>query len=487
MLWTVFEESSEDGNSYIGPPPGDLDSFYDLGSQPQSDSEDVVPVESGPTGHSNANTKKEIGEKRVEDMVVPAEDELEDHQQKDISAEQSVDFPDGGLRAWLIVLGTFFSAFASFGYVNAWGVFQTYYEQTMLKGYSPSAIAWIGSVQCALVLFPALVCGRLFDLGIFKLPFLGASILVVACTLLVGQCKQYWQFFLCQGVGIGIGCGMVFGPAMGIIGQWFRKKRGLAMGFAALGSSVGGTVFPIAAQRLIPRLGFSWTMRILGFILMIALVISNITLARRLPPRNVSGGLFNLAAFKDPPFSTYAIAVFTGFLGLYTILTYIDLSALAVGLSPDMAAYLVAIANMSSGLGRIATGIMADRIGALNFIITTTSFAGALSFAWPFAKTEASLIVITVLYGFMYGSFVSGLLLPVYELEEITNAGQRTGMIMSIGAIGALFGIPISGEIIKASKGFEVVGYYAGSTITVSAVFMLTTRQLVLKRLRGKF
>ncbi|KAJ3731471.1 major facilitator superfamily domain-containing protein [Lentinula guzmanii] len=443
MLWTVFEESSEDGNSYIGPPPGDLDSFYDLGSQPQSDSEDVAPVESGPTGYSNANTKKEIGEKRVEDMVVPAEDELEDRQRKDVSAEQSVDFPDGGLRAWLVVLGTFFSAFASFGYVSAWGVYQTIH---------------ILLYDCYRHKHNTFVSGRLvFDLGIFKLPFCGASILVVVCTLLVGQCKQYWQFFLCQGVGIGISCGMVFGPAMGIIGQWFRKKRGLAMGFAALGSSVGGTVFPIAAQRLIPRLGFSWTMRILGFILMFVLVISNITLARRLPPRNVSGGLFNLAAFKDPPFSTYAIAVFTGFLGLYTILTYIDLSALAVGLSPDMAAYLVAIANMSSGLGRIATGIMADRI------------------------------VITVLYGFMYGSFVSGLLLPVYELEEIADAGQRTGMIMSIGAIGALFGIPISGEINKASKGFEVVGYYAGSTITVSAVFMLTTRQLVLKRLRGKF
>ncbi|KAJ3999854.1 major facilitator superfamily domain-containing protein [Lentinula boryana] len=484
MLWTVFEESSEDGNSYIGPPPGDLDSFYDLESQPQSDSEDVVPVESGPTGNSNANTKKEIREKRVEDMVVPVEDELEDHQRKDISAEQSVDFPDGGLRAWLVVLGV---SRTLFGYVNAWGVFQTYYEETMLEGYSPSAIAWIGSAQYALVLFPALVSGRLFDIGIFKLPFLGASILVVVCTLLVGQCKQYWQFFLCQGVGIGIGCGMVFGPAMGIIGQWFRKKRGLAMGFTALGSSVGGTVFPIAVQRLIPRLGFSWTMRIVGFLLMFVLVISNITLARRLPPRNVSGGLFNLAAFKDPPFSMYAIAVFTGFLGLYTILTFIDLSALAVGLSPDMAAYLVAIANMSSGLGRIATGIMADRIGALNFIITTTLFAGALSFAWPFARTEASLIVITVLYGFMYGSFVSGLLLPVYELEEIADAGQHTGMIMSIGAIGALCGIPISGEINKATKGFEVVGYYAGSIITVSVVFMLTTRQLVLKRLWGKF
>ena len=59
-------------------------------------------------------------------------------------------------------------------------------------------------------------------------------------------------------------------------------------------------------------------MRILGFILLFALVIPNLALERRLPPRNVSGGLFNLAVFKNPAFSTYVVAVITGFLGLYT-------------------------------------------------------------------------------------------------------------------------------------------------------------------------
>ncbi|KAE9407339.1 MFS general substrate transporter [Gymnopus androsaceus JB14] len=380
---------------------------------------------------------------------------------------------DGGLRAWLVILGV---SVLLFGYVNSWGVFQAYYEENTLKEYSPSTIAWIGSVQYAFVLLPALFSGRLFDLGIFKLPFLAASIVVVVCTILVGQCTQYWHFFLCQGVGIGIGCGM-----------WFRRRRGLAMGITALGSSVGGTIFPIAAQNLIPKVGLPWTMRILGFILLFALVIPNLTLERRLPPRNVSGGLFNLAVFKNPAFSTYAVAVITGFLGLYTVLTYIDLSALAIGVSQDMAFYLVAIANASSGLGRIMAGLMADKVGAINFIAPTTLLAGALSFAWPFAKTEYALIVIAVLYGFTCGAFVSGLLLPVFELGDVADAGRRTGMIMTVGAAGALCGIPISGAINKATGGFEVVGYYAGSITVVSVIFMLITRHLVLGRLWGKF
>ncbi|KAJ3970381.1 major facilitator superfamily domain-containing protein [Lentinula raphanica] len=491
MLWTLYEEDSEDeADSYIGPPPGDLDSFYAFASRAQT--QESEPAESSrtvaPISNAESNIKKEMNEKHiVEEMVVPADDDEVDHQPDDANSGQSVEFPDGGLRAWLVVLGTFFSAFASFGYVNAWGVFQAYYGETILREYSPSTIAWIGSIQYALILFSAVFSGYLFESGIIKLPFLGASVLLITSTFLVGQCKEYWQFLLCQGVAVGIGCGLVFNIAIGIIGQWFRKRRGLAMGFTTLGSSMGGTVFPIAVQKLIPRVGFSWTMRILGFIVLFALAIPSITLAQRLPPtRNSSGGFFNCVALKNPPFLTYAVAVGTGFLGRYTVPTYIDLGSLAVGLSPDMAAYLVAIANASSGLGRIVTRVMTDKIGALNCIIPTTLGAAALSFAWPFAKTEASLVVVAALYGFIYGSFATGILLPAYELGGVSDAGHRTGLIMSVGALGALCGTPISGAISKVTGGFEVVGYYAGSVTCISMIFLLITRQLVLKRLWGK-
>ncbi|KIM86442.1 hypothetical protein PILCRDRAFT_326420 [Piloderma croceum F 1598] len=57
------------------------------------------------------------------------------------------EYPDGGLRAWLVVFGTVCDTFSTFGYVNAWGAFQAYYEETLLKDSSPSNIAWIGSIQ----------------------------------------------------------------------------------------------------------------------------------------------------------------------------------------------------------------------------------------------------------------------------------------------------------------------------------------------------
>ncbi|KAG7086044.1 hypothetical protein E1B28_003565 [Marasmius oreades] len=380
------------------------------------------------------------------------------------------DFPDGGLRAWLVVLGTALSSTASFGYVNSWGVFQSYYEKTLLQDQSPSNIAWIGSIQYALVFFPALPIGRLFDLGYFKIPFL-----------------IYWQFMLCQGILQGTACGCVYGPTMGVIGHWFKKRRGRAMGLTAIGSSVGGTIFPIASRRLIEEVGFPWTMRILGFVLLFCLAVPNITLARRLPAKNIKGGLFNFAAFKDPPFTVYTIAGFFTFLGLYTVLTYIDVAALSVGVSVDLSFYLVAIANASSGLGRLTAGIVVDRMGSINFIAPTTFLAGILTYAWPFARSLGSLIAIAVIYGFMCGTFVSSFLIPLFEMGQIQDVGRRSGMVMSVAAFGGVVGPPISGAINNATGGFEKVGFFAGSVIILSVILMLVTRHLVLGKLWGRF
>lgn len=47
-----------------------------------------------------------------------------------------------------------------------------------------------------------------------------ASVIQVVSTLLVGQCKEYWQFFLCQGVAVGLASGCIFGPTLAVVSHW---------------------------------------------------------------------------------------------------------------------------------------------------------------------------------------------------------------------------------------------------------------------------
>jgi len=71
--------------------------------------------------------------------------------------------PDGGLQAWLTVVGAWFISAICYGYVNAFGVYQEYYVTTLLPSYSPSAISWIGSLQAYLLFASGVVAGPLFD------------------------------------------------------------------------------------------------------------------------------------------------------------------------------------------------------------------------------------------------------------------------------------------------------------------------------------
>ena len=124
-----------------------------------------------------------------------------------------------------------------------------------------------------------------------------------------------------------------------------------------------------------------------------------------------------------------------------------------------------------------------DKLGPMNVMIPFTALAGVMTYAWPFAQTEASLIVVTVLYGFVFyfinvgshssssemfyrfcsGSYVSLLGNPIMDMGDTEDVGRRLGMFMSILSIGALAGPPISGAISTATGGFKDVGLYAGS------------------------
>lgn len=394
--------------------------------------------------------------------------------------------PDGGLTAWLVVVAVHLVLFSTFGITNSWGVFQAYYEENILRYSSPSNIAWIGSVQYALVYLPALVAGRIFDLGYFKIPCLAASSGIVVSAFLTAECTQFWHFFLVQGFSMGVCCGIIVGPAMVVISHWFDRKRGLAMSFTAIGGSIGSTVFPITAQKLIPLIGFKWTMRVFGFMLLATLGMANILLKRRLPPINVHGGLFNLKSFRNKAYSIFCVAGILGFLGLYTVLTYVSLSAVAIGGSENLAFYIIAIANGASIFGRLLSGLMADKIGALNTMIAFTAMAGITTFAWPFVTNESQLIAIVIIYGFSSGGFVALFAVAIVAMGDMEDAGRRVGMFMSLVAFGATAGPPISGAISAASRGFVAAGLYAGSTMMCSVVSLLLARYFHLGRVWGK-
>jgi MFS family permease len=197
--------------------------------------------------------------------------------------------------------------FSGRGFVNSFGVFQSYYVEAL--GRPPSDISWVGSIQVFLIFFIGTFTGRLTDAGYFKQVIFVGTILQVLSIFMASLSTQYWQVFLAQGVGAGLGNGCLFCPAISLVSTYFSKKRGLAIGIMTAGSATGGLVFPIMIQQLLPRIGFGWTMRILGFVGLTCLVIVNILSKQRLPPRR-SGPIVEWSAFKEAPYVLTALGMF---------------------------------------------------------------------------------------------------------------------------------------------------------------------------------
>jgi MCP family monocarboxylic acid transporter-like MFS transporter 10 len=84
---------------------------------------------------------------------------------------------------------------------------------------------------------------------------------------------------------------------------------------------------------------------------------------------------------------------------LRSVLIYIDVSASAASVSPNLSVYFLVIANFVGATGRISMGILADKFGCLSVMIPATFVAGLTTYAWPFAKDVSSLIVVAIMYG----------------------------------------------------------------------------------------
>ncbi|KAI0029301.1 MFS general substrate transporter [Vararia minispora EC-137] len=387
-------------------------------------------------------------------------------------------FPDGGVRGWMQVLGTFFFIFNSWGLVNSYGAFQTTYETSVLASSSPSSIAWIGSTQAFILLLLGSVSGPVFDRGYFTSQVIAGSFLITFGMFMTSLGTTFWQILLAQGVCFGLGAGLVFIPSVAVLATYFKRRRALVLGIAASASGLGGVVYPVILRQLSGRIGFGWATRIIAFTALGTLALSSAVMRRRDIPI-AKRQLIDTSAFHDLPYVLFTTGMIFGFMASYIPFFYISAYATAkTSASPALAFYYVPILNAASIFGRIAPNWLADFFGAINVLIPCAFACAVLAFAWIRIETAASLLAFTILYGCFVGSFVS---LPAAALANLTSdikvVGTRMGMSFTCAGIGVLVGNPIAGALIDLeAESFVRMQVFCGVILLASGLFMAAAR-----------
>ncbi|KAL4783942.1 major facilitator superfamily domain-containing protein [Aspergillus varians] len=364
----------------------------------------------------------------------------------------------------------------------AWS--QTYYTERL--GRSPSDISWVGSIQIFLLFFVGMFSGRATDAGYFRLTLTIGAVLEVFCIFMTSLSTKYWQLFLAQGIGQGIGCGLMFCPTIALTSTYFSRNRSIAIGIVASGSATGGLVFPAVVMRLLPRVGYEWTMRTLGFISLATLTPCLIFLKQRLPPRK-SGPMVEWTAFKEASYSFFALGMFLNFWGLYIGFFYIgSFSREIIGVSTTTSIYVLLLMNGIGYIGRLVPNSMADQYtGPLNMLIPFSLATGLIAFCWAGVQSLSGVYAFATFYGLVAAGIQSLFPATLSTLTtDLKKMGARMGMVMGVVGVAALIGSPIAGALVQRGHGdYLYTQMFMGSVIIAGTCSLVAARVAKVGRL----
>lgn len=401
----------------------------------------------------------------------------------------SSDFPEGGVTAWGTALGASLIQFCGAGLTSSYGVFQDFYTQTYLTNSTPSAIAWIGSVNALLIFSVGLVSGRLLDRGAFY------HVMKIGCLL---QCfflfmlslakpNGYYQIFLSQGIGSGVAIGLTNVPSIAVVSHHFQRRRAFAMGLVVAGASMGSILHPIMLNNLINgRLGFANGVRASAGMIGGLLLIAYLLMRTRLPPQPQAVSYTRVLqnSLRDRPYVCACLGMAAFEVGFFFVAFYLQLDSRLHGLSKGFSFYSLTIFHAGSLIGRLTAGVISSYLGISNTIIGCSFISSAVIFSIIGLRSVASVALIGISYGYFSGGCIA-LMAPLisYLTPEISDIGARMGISFTISGIGSLIGAPICGAVLTSHYIWWKPAVLAGSVATGGSI-LFASMQFILKSRR---
>ncbi|KAK6198459.1 monocarboxylate permease [Scheffersomyces amazonensis] len=418
--------------------------------------------------------------------------------QNDLQAEQEVDdevnYPDGGLKAYSVIVGSFLGLIVNLGIINSIGAIQAYVSTHQLALVKASSISWIFSIFLSLAYALGLVVGPIFDRkGPLELLIASTCFVFVGLMSSANSTKVYHFIlsFICLGIGNGLG----MTPLIGVISHWFLKKRGNYTGIATSGGSVGGLVFPLMLRYTYSVYGYVWAMRIFAFTCLGCMLISILLVKGRFKREShntsdefdtkwdkMTSRLKKLSYWKlnDAKYIYLIAGAFFAELSLVLVLTYFATYAISHGVSESNSLLLLTVWNAAGILGRWVPGYISDHIGRFNVnILMLTFYSICILILWlPFGSSYKILLVFATMAGFSSGSILSLLPACLSQITPVSEIGSKYGLLNAILSIGNLFGVPIASAIIGqgSTTNYNHFVIFVGTLAVIGTSFWTLSR-----------
>ncbi|KAM5346245.1 hypothetical protein ACJ41O_009250 [Fusarium nematophilum] len=395
------------------------------------------------------------------------------------------------LGAWTCVLGSLLFLIPSFGFMASIGTVQSYLSLNQLSDYSVSQVGWISGVYLFLSLISNFQIGSILDrYGPQVLGPIGA-VTSTATFLLMAECKTYWQFMLCFGVFGSIGTGIDCTTGVGVVGKLFLRRRGLAIGTAVLGTSLGSIIFPLLLRYTFRSLGWAWSMRIValvvGFVTTLGVIcylpFQRLVAVDATKQQEKKASALDLSAYCNPAFVFVSCGVFMVEFVVFGIGGLLPTISTGAGFTAEDGYTLLSILGACSCLGRFMMGVLGDRFGALNSMVSVMALTIVLmaTIFIPFSTTSAPLLyTFSALWGFCSGSFYA--LSPVCTGKtcEPKDYARYYGSTNFAVGIALLLANPLSGIMLEKLGAQPLACFYL-AIVFLAGISFTVARSLLIK------
>ncbi|MFT7578079.1 MAG: MFS family permease [Alphaproteobacteria bacterium] len=350
------------------------------------------------------------------------------------------------------------------------------------------SLAWFGGAVGGLAMGP--IAERI---GVRWTVSFGA--IMAASGLALASQGEVWQLYLGHGLFIGaLGNAGINAPLLIFTTRWFDKNRGIALGMVSSGMYLGGAVWPLIFERVIPEIGWRQTMVYFG-ILEVAIIVplALLFLGRRPPePAEDAGGLgmSNKSPMGDlglKPNTMFAMLALANFLCCVPMaMPNAHLIALCgdLGLSSRTGATMLSLLLGCAIVSRQFWGWMADRVGSLiTLLVCSLAQAGAIA-AFSVTQDEAGLYFVAAAFGLGFSGLIPTYIFAVREFFPAKQASWRVPIQLLLGGSGMAFGGWFAGYIFDLFA-FYAVAFAAGlifNAVNVVILAFLVFRQTTHRR-----
>lgn len=395
-------------------------------------------------------------------------------------------------RGWTVVFAGLGINLA-LGILYTWSIFKQSIKDSILAGdgrfdWDMASLNDPFAVCCLMFTVGMLAAGRLQDKVSPRITAIFGGILTGAGLLAISQSNLLSAWILGFGVLTGLGLGFGYASATPPAIKWFpSSKTGMIAGIVVAGFGLAAVYIAPLATFLIDKFGLSMSMMIFGasFLLVVcglAMLLVNPPAGYTPEEKKKKGKPSALSGIKVEDFPPSMILKTRAFYKLWFMFFVgsgaglIIIGSVAGMAKKSMAEYawvVVALLAIGNAAGRIAAGVLSDRIGRTRTLaIMMASQALIIASLIFIPETQALLLVFaSTLIGFNYGTNLSLFPSATKDYFGLKNFGANYGLVFTAWGIAGLV-FPRVSQMIVASTGAPEASYIMASFLLVLSAGM---------------